>query len=173
MKLGLEQIADWTGAQLAVPHGASVESSGSASPSVQAGDYPPSCGQASGFSIDTRTLAPGDLFFAVRGERFDAHDFVAEAFRRGACSAVIAKSKSRELLAQGHSHPRLLVDDPLTPLRALASAVRRQWGGRVVAVTGSAGKTTTKDAIAAVLGTQFRVLKSKGNLNNHFGLDRK
>jgi UDP-N-acetylmuramoyl-tripeptide--D-alanyl-D-alanine ligase len=161
MKLGLEQIADWTGAQLAIPHGApSAGSSGSA----------PICVQAGGYSIDTRTLAPGDLFFAVRGERFDAHDFVTEAFRRGACSAVVAKSKSRELLAEGHTHPLLLVDDPLIALQTLAAAVRRQWGGRVVAVTGSAGKTTTKDAIAAVLGTQFHVLKSKGNLNNHFGL---
>jgi UDP-N-acetylmuramoyl-tripeptide--D-alanyl-D-alanine ligase len=158
MKLGLEQIADWTGAQLATPH--PTESSGSK----------PVCAQATGYSIDTRTLSPGDLFFAVRGERFDAHDFVAEAFRRGACSAVIAKSKSRELLPEGHTHPLLLVDDPLIALQTLAAAVRRHWGGRVVAVTGSAGKTTTKDAIAAVLDTQFRVLKSKGNLNNHFGL---
>jgi UDP-N-acetylmuramoyl-tripeptide--D-alanyl-D-alanine ligase len=161
MKLGLEQIADWTGAQLAIPHGAA--------PAAPSGSTP-TCAQASGYSIDTRTLAPGDLFFAVRGEHFDAHDFVAEAFRRGACSAVIAKSKSRELLAEGHTHPLLLVDDPLVALQTLAAAVRRHWGGRVVAVTGSAGKTTTKDAIAAVLGTQFHVLKSKGNLNNHFGL---
>jgi UDP-N-acetylmuramoyl-tripeptide--D-alanyl-D-alanine ligase len=161
MKLGLEQIADWTGAQLAIPH---------AKPATEAGGSAPTCVQAGGYSIDTRTLAPGDLFFAVRGERFDAHDFVAEAFRRGACSAIIAKSRSRELLAEGHTHPLLLVDDPLIALQTLAAAVRRQWGGRVVAVTGSAGKTTTKDAIAAVLGTQFRVLKSKGNLNNHFGL---
>jgi UDP-N-acetylmuramoyl-tripeptide--D-alanyl-D-alanine ligase len=86
MKLGLEQIADWTGAQLAIPH---------AKPATEAGGSAPTCVQAGGYSIDTRTLAPGDLFFAVRGERFDAHDFVAEAFRRGACSAIIASFSPR------------------------------------------------------------------------------
>lgn len=151
MKLSLEQIAQWTGAQLAMPHGAAPV-------------------EATGYSIDTRTLAPGDLFFAIRGERFDAHDFVAQALEKGACAAVVAAAKARELLPEGHAHPLLLVEDPLIALQTLAAAVRRHWGGRVAAVTGSAGKTTTKEAIAAVLGTQFRVLKSKGNLNNHFGL---
>jgi UDP-N-acetylmuramoyl-tripeptide--D-alanyl-D-alanine ligase len=151
MKLSLEQIAQWTGAQLAMPHGAAPV-------------------EATGYSIDTRTLAPGDLFFAIRGERFDAHDFVAQALDKGACAAVVSAAKARDLLPEGHAHPLLLVEDPLTALQTLAAAVRRHWGGRVVAVTGSAGKTTTKEAIAAVLATQFRVLKSKGNLNNHFGL---
>jgi UDP-N-acetylmuramoyl-tripeptide--D-alanyl-D-alanine ligase len=151
MKLSLEQIAEWTGAQLAIPHGAHVV-------------------EASGYSIDTRTLAPGDLFFAIRGERFDAHDFVADALSKGACAAVVASAKARDLLPEAHAHPLLLVEDPLTALQTLAAAVRRHWGKRVVAVTGSAGKTTTKEAIATILATQFRVLKSKGNLNNHFGL---
>ena len=151
MKLSLEQIADWTGAQLAIPHGATVAG-------------------ATGYSIDTRTIAPGDLFFAIRGERFDAHDFVAEALGNGACAAVVAATRARDLLPEGHTHPLLLVADPLIALQTLAAAVRRHWGKRVVAVTGSAGKTTTKEAIATVLATQFRVLKSKGNLNNHFGL---
>jgi UDP-N-acetylmuramoyl-tripeptide--D-alanyl-D-alanine ligase len=151
MKLSLEQIADWTGAQLAIPHGIHVL-------------------EATGYSIDTRTLAPGDLFFAIRGERFDAHDFVATALSKGACAAVVASAKARDLLPEAHAHPLLLVEDPLTALQTLAAAVRRHWGNRVIAVTGSAGKTTTKEAIATVLATQFRVLKSKGNLNNHFGL---
>jgi UDP-N-acetylmuramoyl-tripeptide--D-alanyl-D-alanine ligase len=155
MKLSLEQVAEWTGAQLAMPHGAAPV-------------------EATGYSIDTRTLAPGDLFFAIRGERFDAHDFVADALSKGACAAVVASAKARDLLPEGHAHPLLLVPeskgDPLVALQTLAAAVRRHWGKRVVAVTGSAGKTTTKEAIATVLGTQFRVLKSKGNLNNHFGL---
>jgi UDP-N-acetylmuramoyl-tripeptide--D-alanyl-D-alanine ligase len=155
MKLSLDQIAEWTGVQLAMPHGAaSVE--------------------ATGYSIDARTLVPGDLFFAIRGERFDAHDFVADALSKGACAAVVASAKARDLLPEGHAHPLLLVPeskgDPLTALQTLAAAVRRPGGGRGVAVTGSAGKTTTKEAIATVLATQFRVLKSRGNLNNHFGL---
>ncbi len=127
-------------------------------------------GEATGYSIDTRTLAPGDLFFAIRGDRFDAHDFVADALSKGACAAVVAAAKARDLLPEGHAHPLLLVEDPLVALQTLAAAVRRHWGKRVVAVTGSAGKTTTKEAIATVLATQYRVLKSKGNLNNHFGL---
>jgi UDP-N-acetylmuramoyl-tripeptide--D-alanyl-D-alanine ligase len=155
MKLSLEQVAEWTGAQLAMPHGAAPV-------------------EATGYSIDTRTLTPGDLFFAIRGERFDAHDFVADALSKGACAAVVASAKARDLLPEGHAHPLLLVPeskgDPLVALQMLAAAVRRHWGKRVVAVTGSAGKTTTKEAIATVLGTQFHVLKSKGNLNNHFGL---
>lgn len=151
MKLSLEQIAEWTGAQLAIPHGATP-------------------GEATGYSIDTRTLAAGDLFFAIRGERFDAHDFVADALGRGACAAVVAAARARDLLPEAHAHPLLLVEDPLVALQTLAASVRRYWGKLVVAVTGSAGKTTTKEAIAAVLATQLRVLKSKGNLNNHFGL---
>jgi UDP-N-acetylmuramoyl-tripeptide--D-alanyl-D-alanine ligase len=165
MKLSLEQIAEWTGAQLAIPHGAKVG---------EATGYSPGGIHATGYSIDTRTLAPGDLFFAIRGERFDAHDFVADALAKGACAAVVASAKARDLLPEGHAHPLLLVPeskgDPLLALQTLAAAVRRHWGRLVVAVTGSAGKTTTKEAIATVLATQFRVLKSKGNLNNHFGL---
>jgi UDP-N-acetylmuramoyl-tripeptide--D-alanyl-D-alanine ligase len=161
MKLSLEQIAEWTAAQLAIPHGVAAR---------EATGYSPSGIHATGFSIDTRTLAPGDLFFAIRGERFDAHEFVAEALNKGACAAVVAAAKARDLLPEAHTHPLLLVENPLVALQTLAAAVRRHWGGRVVAVTGSAGKTTTKEAIATVLGTQFRVLKSKGNLNNHFGL---
>lgn len=157
MKLSLEQIAQWTGAELAMPEGAAPA-------------YSPGGVYATGYSIDTRTLAPGDLFFAIRGERFDAHEFIAQAMEKDACAAVVEAERGRELLPPGHRYPLLLVEDPLKALQTLAAAVRRHWGGRVVAVTGSAGKTTTKEAIAAVLATQFRVLKSKGNLNNHFGL---
>jgi UDP-N-acetylmuramoyl-tripeptide--D-alanyl-D-alanine ligase len=160
MKLSLQQIAEWAGAQLSMPHRGSAD----------APTYSPADVYATGYSIDTRTLAPGDLFFAIRGEHFDAHDFVAGALEKGACAAVVSSAKARDLLPEGHAHPLLLVDDPLPALQRLAAAVRRYWGHRVVAVTGSAGKTTTKEAIAAVLATQFRVLKSKGNLNNHFGL---
>ena len=125
---------------------------------------------AQGYSIDSRTIAAGELFFAVRGERFDGHDFVAATAERGAAAAVVSRSRVSALSDAALMLPLLVVDDPLIALQALALHVRRQWGRRVVAVTGSAGKTTTKEAIAAVLGARFHVLKSKGNLNNNYGL---
>ncbi len=122
---------------------------------------------ARGYSIDSRTIQPGELFFAVKGERFDGHDFVHQALERGAVSAVVRKDQ----LAHFPVKTCLLaVDDTLTGLQKLATAVRRLWGKPVVGVTGSAGKTTTKEAIAHVLSTRYRVLKSEGNFNNHFGL---
>jgi UDP-N-acetylmuramoyl-tripeptide--D-alanyl-D-alanine ligase len=125
---------------------------------------------ATGYSIDSRTMAPGQLFFAVRGEKLDGHDFVASAVERGAVAAVVSRARAATIPDTALSIPLLIAEDPLVALQALASNVRRQWGKRVVAVTGSAGKTTTKEAIAAVLGAKFNVLKSQGNLNNAFGL---
>jgi UDP-N-acetylmuramoyl-tripeptide--D-alanyl-D-alanine ligase len=125
---------------------------------------------ASGYSIDSRTLGPGDVFFAIRGERFDGHEFVAAAFERGACAAVVEKQRLAGLSDAAQQHPLLAVDDVLSGLQRLAACVRRHWGRRVIGVTGSAGKTTTKEAIAAVLGARFQVLRSQGNLNNHYGL---
>jgi UDP-N-acetylmuramoyl-tripeptide--D-alanyl-D-alanine ligase len=122
---------------------------------------------ATGYSIDSRTLAPGDLFFAVKGERLDGHEFVEAALSAGAVAAVIRSDQ----LARYSAKARLLaVEDPLKALQWLGSAVRRLWGKPLIGVTGSTGKTTTKEAIAQVLGTRFRVLKSVGNLNNQFGL---
>ncbi|HEY4053307.1 MAG TPA: UDP-N-acetylmuramoyl-tripeptide--D-alanyl-D-alanine ligase [Terriglobales bacterium] len=117
-----------------------------------------------GYSIDSRTVRPGELFFAVKGERMDGHDFVNPALDKGAVAAVV----SRETDAS--ARPLLSVDDTLVALQTLATAVRRLWSKPVVAVTGSAGKTTTKEAIAHVLATKFNVYKSVGNFNNHFGL---
>ncbi len=125
---------------------------------------------ATGYSIDSRTVAPGELFFAVRGERFDGHDFVASAIERGAIAAVVSRAKVASLPDAALAAPLLIADDPLIALQALAAHVRRQWGKRVIGVTGSAGKTTTKDAIATALSVNFNVLKSRGNLNNGFGL---
>jgi len=122
---------------------------------------------ATGYSIDSRTIQPGDLFFAVKGERLDGHDFVQQALERGAVSAVVRKD---QLARYSVKTCLLAVDDTLVALQTLATAVRRLWGKPVVGVTGSAGKTTTKEAIAHVLGSRFRVLKSEGNFNNHFGL---
>ncbi len=149
MKLTLEQIARWCSGEL--------RSSQPARP-------------ATGYSIDSRTLATDDLFFAVKGDRFDGHDFVAAAIQRGAVGAVVSRNRAAEMLPLTDHASLILVDDPLVALQQLAAAVRRHWGRRVVGVTGSAGKTTTKEAIAAVLGAGYRVLKSRGNLNNNFGL---
>jgi UDP-N-acetylmuramoyl-tripeptide--D-alanyl-D-alanine ligase len=124
----------------------------------------------SGYSIDSRTVQPGELFFAVRGERHDGHDFVTSALERGAVAAVVSRALVATLPDAVLAVPLLITEDPLIALQALASHVRRQWGRRVVAITGSAGKTTTKEAVAAALGTKFSVLKSQGNLNNGFGL---
>ncbi len=125
---------------------------------------------ATGYSIDSRTAAPGDLFFAVRGERLDGHDFVAAAFERGAVAALVSRERVATLPDAALARPLLIAEDPLTAMQTLAAHVRRQWGRRLVAVTGSAGKTTTKEAVAAALSTKFHVLKSEGNLNNNFGL---
>jgi UDP-N-acetylmuramoyl-tripeptide--D-alanyl-D-alanine ligase len=120
-----------------------------------------------GYSIDSRTVRPGELFFAVQGERMDGHDFVEQALQKGAVAAVVR----RDQLTRYPTKARLLpVTDTLAALQTLASAVRRLWGKSLVGVTGSVGKTTTKEAIAHVLSTRFRVLKSEGNFNNHFGL---
>ena len=131
-----------------------------------AGEYDPAA-VAQGYSIDSRTLRPGDLFFAVKGERLDGHDFVSQALERGAAAAVVGSDR----LSSFSSRARLIaVEETLSALQGLAAAVRRTWGKPVVGITGSAGKTTTKEAIAHLLATRFRVLKSEGNLNNHFGL---
>jgi UDP-N-acetylmuramoyl-tripeptide--D-alanyl-D-alanine ligase len=122
---------------------------------------------AQGYSIDSRSVRAGQLFFAVKGERLDGHDFVEQALRNGAIAAVVRKDQLGRYLRE----TRLLaVDDTLVALQTLATAVRKLWGKPLIAVTGSAGKTTTKEAIAHVLSARFRVLKSEGNFNNHFGL---
>jgi UDP-N-acetylmuramoyl-tripeptide--D-alanyl-D-alanine ligase len=122
---------------------------------------------AEGYSIDTRTLRPGELFFAIKGERLDGHDYVEAALQAGAVAAVIENSQ----LARYTDKSRLIaVADSTMALQHLGAAARRLWGKKLIAVTGSAGKTTTKECIAHVLGTRFQVLKSLGNLNNHFGL---
>jgi UDP-N-acetylmuramoyl-tripeptide--D-alanyl-D-alanine ligase len=151
MKLTLGQVADWIHAE---------------------GDFDTGA-EAVGYSIDSRTVGAGELFFAVKGERFDGHDFAEAALQDGAVAAVVSM---RWLAPAAVDGARLLkvpdhdTDGVLLALQRLARAVRRSWGGRVIGVTGSVGKTTTKEAMAAVLGSRFKVLKSQGNLNNHFGL---
>jgi UDP-N-acetylmuramoyl-tripeptide--D-alanyl-D-alanine ligase len=117
-----------------------------------------------GSSIDSRTVQPGDLFFAIKGENFDGHAFVQAAFDAGAMAALVSEE------VEVSDAPVLRVPDTIAALRQLAEYERKRWGGRIVAVTGSAGKTTTKDLIAAVLGVKYRVGKTAGNFNNHIGL---
>lgn len=153
MKLTLGQIADWIHAE---------------------GDFTTNT-EALGYSIDSRTIGAGELFFAVKGDRVDGHDFVEAALANGAVAAVV----SRHWLAPDQPYtldPCKLLwvpeseDCVLRAMQTLARRVRRAWGGRVIGITGSVGKTTTKDAVAQVLSSSFNVLKSTGNLNNHFGL---
>ena len=145
MKLPLSKIADFISAPGDFPH-----------------EEP-----ALGYSIDSRSVGPGELFFAVKGERLDGHDFVGAALDRGAVAAVVRKDQLRRFPGNIKLLP---VDDTLIALQTLATAVRKLWGKLLIGVTGSAGKTTTKEAIAQVLASKFRVLKSEGNFNNHFGL---
>jgi UDP-N-acetylmuramoyl-tripeptide--D-alanyl-D-alanine ligase len=121
---------------------------------------------AMGYSIDSRTLNPGDLFIAISGERFDGHDYVQAALEKGAVGAIIEAGKK----VDGDPLRLLQVEDSLKALRLLGAAARRLWGKPLLAVTGSAGKTTTKEILAHILATRFRVMKSSGNLNNHIGL---
>src|SRR5579864_6433195 len=100
---------------------------------------------AQGYSIDSRTVQPGELFFAVKGERLDGHDFVEQALSRGAVAAVVQKG---QLARYSNAAGLLAVDDTLVALQTLATAVRKIWGKTAIGVTGSMGKTTTKEAMA-------------------------
>ncbi|NOT45928.1 MAG: UDP-N-acetylmuramoyl-tripeptide--D-alanyl-D-alanine ligase, partial [Acidobacteria bacterium] len=119
-------------------------------------------------SIDSRTLETGDFFVALRGERFDGHGFLSDAFSQGAAAVLVEAGVAVPALPEEVG----VVEAPDTTraLQDLAHAVRTASGARVVAITGSAGKTTTKDALAEMLSTRFVVVKNKGNLNNHIGL---
>jgi UDP-N-acetylmuramoyl-tripeptide--D-alanyl-D-alanine ligase len=150
MKLTLGQVADWIHAE---------------------GDFATEA-EAIGFSIDSRTIAAGELFFAVKGEKMDGHDYVEAALDNGAIAAVVSMRWLGE-----HVDPTRLLRVPddesdcvLSSLQRLATRVREAWGGRLIGITGSAGKTTTKEAVATVLEARFSVLKSQGNFNNGFGL---
>ncbi len=130
---------------------------------------PAAAGWAVGAAIDSRQLRPGELFFALRGEHSDGHQHVLAALGAGACAAVVAREELPRF-APAFRARLLAVDQPQSALSQLAAAVRRRWGKKVVGITGSAGKTTTKEMIARVLATRFQVLKTEGNFNNHLGV---
>jgi UDP-N-acetylmuramoyl-tripeptide--D-alanyl-D-alanine ligase len=118
-------------------------------------------------SIDSRALGPGDLFVALRGDRFDGHDFADRAVAAGAVGALVARASA---VSAAGDVVVIEVPDTLLALQAAAQEVRRRAGARVVAITGSAGKTTTKEATAVLLEARYQTLKNRGNLNNHIGL---
>lgn len=122
-----------------------------------------------GYSIDSRRIEAGNLFFAIRGPRHDGHEFVSAVLDRGAAGAVVEKAFRDQ--ASASIRPFLIpVSDTTEALQTLAHYVRREWDGCMIAITGSMGKTTTKEMIAVLLASRFSVLKSQGNLNNHYGL---
>ena len=145
MKLRLGQVADW------------IHAEGDAEASAE----------VVGYSIDSRTVGAGELFFAVRGERVDGHDYVETALANGAAAAVVSMRwlrpetvSERQLLRVPHADH---CDCVLRAMQRLAREVRRRWSAgqpdrRVIGITGSAGKTTTKECVAKVLGAKFRVL---------------
>lgn len=150
MKLTLGQIADWIHAE---------------------GDFNSNT-EVFGYSIDSRSIGAGELFFAVTGERLDGHNYVAAALAAGAAAAVIS---TRWVIPAEVDQSKLLrvpdsEDCVLRAMQTLARNVRRTWGKRVIGITGSAGKTTTKEMVAEVLSSRFNTLKSAGNLNNNFGV---
>jgi UDP-N-acetylmuramoyl-tripeptide--D-alanyl-D-alanine ligase len=136
-----EALADWTGGRWTCPPEGGI----------------------GGFSIDTRTLKPGDLFVALKTERRDGHDFLEDARRGGAAAALVSRPIPANPL------PQLVVGDPLAALQEISRRHRQRFAAPVISVTGSAGKTSTKDLLALLLGTEAEVLKTEGNLNNQLG----
>jgi UDP-N-acetylmuramoyl-tripeptide--D-alanyl-D-alanine ligase len=125
-----------------------------------------------GVSIDTRTIAAGELYVAIRGERFDGVEFAGAAIAAGAAGIVVPRGGWAGDATGSALPPPVVIEvgDTLAALQALGRAVRRASGAKVVAITGSAGKTTTKEIAAQFLSTRYRVIRNRGNLNNHIGL---
>ena len=143
MKMALREVAEALGQQLASASSSAVT--------------------VTGWSIDSRSIQPGDLFFALRGPHHDGHAYASAVAASGAVAVVVDR-------AVEVSCPAIRVPDVYAALRDLAAWARKRWGGKIVAVTGSAGKTTTKEVIAEMLAVEMRTAKSEGNLNNEIGL---
>ena len=125
--------------------------------------------RVAGVSIDSRTIRRGELFIAIHGPRNDGHDYVADVVESGALAAVVAGPVVSRY--PGWIQDRCItVPDTLAALHELARAVRKDWGKKICGITGSVGKTTTKEILAALLGAKLRVLKTEGNFNNEYGL---
>ena len=152
--LTLTQLAQMAGGELVLP------AADAAAPRPDGVD---------GAAIDTRALRGGELFVPLPGTRVDGHTFLEEAFRRGAGAALCARAHwgTRGGVAPG---PLVVVEDVTTAFGALAHRWRESWHGLLIGITGSAGKTTTKDLVALVLGTAMPTLRTQGNLNNQWGV---
>ena len=123
--------------------------------------------EVTGISIDSRTVAPAEAYFAIKGAVHDGHDFVEAALRAGAALAVVEKGKREQFASDA---PLLMVDDVLGALVELAHAARARLQGQVIAVTGSVGKTSTKEALRLVLSAQGQTHASAASFNNHWGV---
>ncbi|NLW48330.1 MAG: UDP-N-acetylmuramoyl-tripeptide--D-alanyl-D-alanine ligase [Firmicutes bacterium] len=118
-----------------------------------------------GISTDSRKIKQGDLFLALKGERFDGHQFLSEAVKAGAAALLVMEDPGLDL-----ETPVISVDDTLKALGSIASAHRQKYKVPIIGITGSNGKTTTKDLVAAVLSQKYSIVKTKGNFNNEIGL---
>ena len=152
-KYSLSEIIQWTGGVL------TDETTMNADP-----DF-------AGVCTDTRELVPGSLFIALRGPNFDGHDFLGKAILEGAAGLVAAKGSDLDLPEMSiFTGPVVLVEDTLLALQAAAAGYRQTLSGRVLAITGSVGKTSTRQMVAACLGGTMPVHLTSGNLNNEIGL---
>lgn len=158
------EVAEWTGAGLETTGETAGSPLAATAVAVAAA---PDATVLSGVEVDSRFVRPGDLFCALPGERVDGHAFVGRAFAAGALAALVARRPGGPLPAGGWL---LYVGDPLSSLGELARRRRNRFSLPVIGVTGSVGKTTTKDLIAAALGTSRTVLANRGNLNTDIGL---
>jgi len=123
-----------------------------------------------GLSTDTRRMALGHVFLALRGERYDGHDFLAEAINAGAAGLIVQSDRAIPKELRGNNLIVITVSSTLKALGDLAQWWRRQWGGRVIGITGSNGKSTTKEMAASILSLKATTMKSPGNFNNLIGL---
>ena len=145
---------------LAIPHFKAIDFDGPKSLTV------------TGVSIDSRTIKPGELFLAVRGDQFDGHNFVSKAIEAGTVGIIVERrwADVNASMMVSINIPRLIVENTIQALGKLANIYRRKFDIPIIAVGGSNGKTTTKEMIRSVLGTKYRVLCTEGNLNNHIGV---
>src|SRR5512133_905435 len=120
--------------------------------------------------VDSRQVGPGALFVALRGQKHDGHDFVQDVFVKGARAAIVERVPDSVSAQEAERFTLILVPDTLEALLKLAGDWRQKLGIKVIGVTGSVGKTTTKEVVAGVLRTRFRVMKSEGNFNTEIGM---